>query len=64
MDPHLEKLEEKVSHMETRIAVLESHVEVINQRLNTIKNNNTWVMRLALGSIVTVVLDLIVKGTM
>ncbi len=63
VDPHLEKLDERVSRLETRLAVLESNVDVINEKLNSIKNNNTWIMRLAIGSIITVLLDFIFKGT-
>jgi chromosome segregation ATPase len=64
MEQRLEKLEHRVSALETRVAVAETNIKDIKADLDSIKNNTTWILRLVIGTIITALVGLVIKGGM
>ncbi|HWL12287.1 MAG TPA: hemolysin XhlA family protein [Ureibacillus sp.] len=60
MDQRVSTLEDKVSKLETRMAVAEAGLKDMKEDMQSIKNNTTWILRLIVGAIVTALLGLII----
>lgn len=60
MDQRVSTLENKVSKLETRMAVAEAGLKDMKEDMQSIKNNTTWILRLIVGAIVTALLGLII----
>jgi hypothetical protein len=58
---HYEKLGDRVTSLETRMAVAESHIEDIKEDIGSIKNNTIWLLRIVIGSVVAALLWLIIN---
>ncbi|TCP32197.1 hemolysin XhlA [Scopulibacillus darangshiensis] len=56
-----EKLGDRVTALETRMAVAESHIQDIKEDISSIKNNTTWILRIIIGAIILAVIGLLVK---
>lgn len=62
MEHRIAKLEDRVTGLETRLAVAESNIKDIREDISSIKNNTTWILRLVLGAIIVASLGLIING--
>ncbi|EOO71491.1 hemolysin XhlA family protein [Bacillus mycoides] len=52
----------KIQNMEVRLAVVESKVIKIEESIEKISANTTWVLRIIIGAIVTALIGLLLKG--
>lgn len=73
MSPRLDRIEEEVRRLSTRVAVVEElgktqqkhtdqQINEIKASLTEIKNNTTWLVRLIIGSIISSILLWIYNG--
>jgi hypothetical protein len=62
MDNRVQKLEDDMVDVKTRLAVAESSIKDIKEDLSSIKSNTTWLLRIIVGAIILSVLGLIIKG--
>ncbi|AZU62401.1 hemolysin XhlA family protein [Neobacillus mesonae] len=62
MDKRLDKLEDDISDVKTRIAVAETNIKDVKEDIASIKSNTTWILRIIVGAIITTLLGLIIKG--
>lgn len=53
-----------IRNLETRTTINEKDISMINQQLEKISMNTTWVLRILMGSVVMEILGLIIKGGM
>ena len=53
-----------IRNLETRTTINEKDISTINQQLEKISLNTTWILRIVIGAVVTGVLGLVVKGIM
>lgn len=56
-----EKLGDRVTALETRMAVAESNIQDIKEDISSIKNNTTWILRLVMGAIILGVIGFLLK---
>ncbi len=54
----------KVQGIEVRLAVVESKVVKIEESIEKISANTTWILRIIIGAIVTALIGLLLKGGM
>lgn len=57
-----QKVEEKISSLETRMAVAERDISAITNTLHKIDSNTTWIVRLLIGGILMGIIAFIIKG--
>ncbi|MBM7717227.1 hypothetical protein JOC94_004252 [Bacillus thermophilus] len=62
MDTRIDRLEERMTNVETRLAVAESNIKDIKEDISSIKSNTTWILRLIIGVIIMALLGLIMNG--
>lgn len=62
MDGRVQKLEEDMVDVKTRLAVAESNIKDMREDIHAIKSNTTWILRIIVGAIVTGILGLLIKG--
>lgn len=62
LDKRVEKLENDMTDVKTRLAVAEAGLKDMKEDMKSIKNNTTWILRLIIGAVVTATLGLIIKG--
>lgn len=62
LDKRVEKLEDDMTDVKTRLAVAEAGLKDMKEDMKSIKNNTTWILRLIIGAVVTATLGLIIKG--
>ncbi|MED3469960.1 hemolysin XhlA family protein [Bacillus thuringiensis] len=53
-----------IRNLETRTTINEKDISTINQQLEKISTNTTWVLRIVIGAVVMTILGLILKGGM
>ncbi|MGN8648307.1 hemolysin XhlA family protein [Gracilibacillus sp. HCP3S3_G5_1] len=63
MEKRVEKLEDDMSDVKTRLAVAESNIKDMKEDVTAIKNNTTWILRIIVGAIVMALLGLIIAST-
>lgn len=54
--------ETKIQAMEVRLAVVESKVTKIEESIEKISANTTWILRIIIGAIITALIGLLLKG--
>ncbi|MCU5596799.1 hemolysin XhlA family protein [Bacillus wiedmannii] len=59
-----EKNKTQVQNLEVRVAVVESKVIKIEESIEKISANTTWILRIIIGAIVTALIGLLLKGGM
>ncbi|MGR5986676.1 MULTISPECIES: hemolysin XhlA family protein [Bacillus] len=52
----------QVQNMEVRLAVVESKVIKIEESIEKISANTTWILRIIIGAIITALIGLLLKG--
>lgn len=52
----------KIQNMEVRLAVVESKVIKIEESIEKISANTTWILRIIIGAIITALIGLLLKG--
>jgi hypothetical protein len=62
LENRVQKLEDDMVDVKTRLAVAESSIKDIKEDLSSIKTNTTWLLRIIVGAIIMSVLGLIIKG--
>jgi len=62
MEQRIEKLEGDVIEMKTRLAVHESKIDKIENKIEKIESNTSWTVRLILGAVILAALNLLLKG--
>ena len=53
-----------IRNLETRTTINEKDISTINQQLEKISMNTTWILRIVIGAVVMAILGLILKGGM
>ncbi|PEF70129.1 hemolysin XhlA family protein [Bacillus cereus] len=53
-----------IRNLETRTTINEKDISTINQQLEKISMNTTWILRIIIGAVVMGILGLILKGGM
>ncbi|EKS8363157.1 MULTISPECIES: hemolysin XhlA family protein [Bacillus] len=53
-----------IRNLETRTTINEKDISTINQQLEKISMNTTWILRIVIGAVVMTILGLILKGGM
>ncbi|WP_144519589.1 hemolysin XhlA family protein [Bacillus thuringiensis] len=53
-----------IRNLETRTTINEKDISTINQQLEKIGMNTTWILRIVIGAVVMAILGLILKGGM
>lgn len=64
MEQRMERLENDMTDVKTRLAVAESNIKEIREDIGGIKDNTTWILRLVIGGLVGALLTFIIKGGM
>lgn len=62
MEQRIEKLESDFIEMKTRLAVHESKIDKIENKIEKIESNTSWTVRLILGAVILAALNLLLKG--
>ena len=62
VDAQLGKIDNRVSHMETTIAVSDVHRQNVEERLSNIESGQTWLIRLIIGSIILAAIGFALSG--
>lgn len=52
----------QIQSMEVRLAVVESKVIKIEESIEKISANTTWILRIIIGAIITALIGLLLKG--
>ncbi|MDJ1474386.1 hemolysin XhlA family protein [Bacillus sp. LS15-K4] len=52
----------QIQNMEVRLAVVESKVIKIEESIEKISANTTWILRIIIGAIITALIGLLLKG--
>ena len=60
----VQKVENELSDLKTRVAVAERDISTIMNKLDKIDSNTTWIVRLLSGAIIMLILGFIFKGGM
>lgn len=58
----VQKTEDKIASLETRMAVAERDISAITNTLSKIDSNTTWIVRLLVGGIVMGIIGFIIQG--
>ncbi|MGE7890720.1 hypothetical protein ACQKN7_25745 [Bacillus cereus] len=58
------EIQHDIRVLESRILVNEKEILTINKQLEKISANTTWVLRLIIGGLLTVLLSILMKGFM
>ena len=58
----MSKAEDRITSLETRVAVAESNIKDVKEDISSIKNNTTWILRIIIGVLITGLLGLLLKG--
>ncbi|MGX5373594.1 hemolysin XhlA family protein [Bacillus cereus] len=53
---------QEIRNLETRTTINEKDISTINKQLEKISLNTTWILRTIIGSVVTGILSLVIKG--
>lgn len=53
-----------IRNLETRTTINEKDISTINQQLEKISLNTTWILQIVIGAVVVAILGLILKGGM
>ncbi|MGQ7074733.1 hemolysin XhlA family protein [Escherichia sp. SP-MK2] len=53
-----------IRNLESRTTINEKDISTINQQLEKISMNTTWILRIVIGAVVMTILGLILKGGM
>lgn len=61
-DRRLNKLENEMTDVKTRIAVAESNIKEIREDISGIKDNTTWILRLIIGGIIGAIITFLASG--
>lgn len=61
-DRRLNKLENDMTDMKTRVAVAESNIREIREDISGIKDNTTWILRLVIGGLIGAAIAFLVGG--
>lgn len=61
-DRRLNKLENDMTDMKTRVAVAESNIKEIREDISGIKDNTTWILRLVIGGIIGAIITFLASG--
>lgn len=54
--------DKRLSQLESRITRTETRTDHLEQKLNSIENNTTWILRIIISAIVMALLGLVVNG--
>lgn len=57
-------IQRDIRNLESRITITEKDILTINKQLEKISSNTTWILRLIIGSLLTGVLGMVLKGFM
>ncbi|MEB9506855.1 hemolysin XhlA family protein [Bacillus anthracis] len=57
-----ESNKKQIQNMEVRLAVVESKVIKIEESIEKISANTTWILRIIIGAIITALIGLLLKG--
>lgn len=57
-------IQRDIRNLESRITITEKDILTINKQLEKISSNTTWILRLIIGSLLTGVLGMALKGFM
>lgn len=58
----MQKIEQDISDLKTRLAVAERDISVIMKKLDKIDSNTTWIVRLLVGGFVVAILGFVIRG--
>ncbi|MFY0214120.1 hemolysin XhlA family protein [Bacillus cereus] len=58
------EIQHDIRVLESRILINEKEILTINKQLEKISANTTWVLRLIIGGLLTVLLSILIKGFM
>ncbi|MGH0418057.1 hemolysin XhlA family protein [Bacillus cereus] len=58
------EIQHDIRVLESRILINEKEILTINKQLEKISANTTWVLRLIIGGLLTVLLSILMKGFM
>ena len=58
---HYEKTNDRLTALETRMAVAEANIADIKEDILSIKNNTTWILRLIIGAIILALIGFLLK---
>lgn len=58
----VEKIENDVSDLKTRMAVAESNIKELREDIGGIKDNTTWILRLVIGGLIMAVVAFLING--
>ena len=61
-DRRLNRLENDMTDMKTRVAVAESNIREIREDISGIKDNTTWILRLVIGGLIGAAIAFLVSG--
>jgi hypothetical protein len=62
LELRVQKLENDVIDLKTRMAVAESNIKDMREDITSIKNNTTWILRIIIGALVGALVTFIIKG--
>nr|WP_286163703.1 hemolysin XhlA family protein [Bacillus sp. AFS088145] len=55
-------MQEKIAEIKERLAVAESTIVKVEQKIERIKSNTSWTVRLIIGAIIMAVIRIVLKG--
>ncbi|PEK98621.1 hemolysin XhlA family protein [Bacillus sp. AFS017336] len=58
----IKELQEKIAEIKKRLAVAESTIRKVEQKIERIESNTSWTVRLIIGAIIMAVIRIILKG--
>jgi hypothetical protein len=62
LEHRVQKLEDDVIDLKTRMAVAESNIKDMREDITSIKNNTTWILRIIIGALVGALVTFIIRG--
>jgi hypothetical protein len=60
----IQKIENELSDLRTRLAVAERDISTIMSKLDKIDSNTTWIVRLMIGGILMAIIGFMIQGGM
>ncbi|PFH91839.1 hemolysin XhlA family protein [Bacillus sp. AFS088145] len=58
----MKEIQEKIAEIKERLAVAESTIVKVEQKIERIKSNTSWTVRLIIGAIIMAVIRIVLKG--
>lgn len=58
----IDVLRGEMNDVKTRLAVAESNIKSVNEKLGKIDSNTTWTIRLVIGAIVLALINVLLNG--